>query len=258
MPTIVALLLALSLPAPGPVVRTWDVAGVAREAVIREPARRTEGAMPVVFDFHGHGGTARHSDRAHRLQEAWPEALVVSMQGLPSPGHLTDPEGKRAGWQRRPGDQGDRDLKFFDAALASLKQDYPIDARRVFVTGHSNGGAFVYLLWATRGDAIAACAPVATAGGPYLAKAGPKPLFHAVGRGDPLVKFAMQGRTLDLAKRLNGCDGPGEGWAEGCQRFPSQKGAPVVVYTHDGGHEYPAAAPDLIAKFFKEQAPKQP
>lgn len=170
MPASIVLPILLLVTAPGPVARTWDVDGVKREALIREPAKRTEGGIPVVFDFHGHGGTARNSDRVHHLHEAWPEALVVSMQGLPSPGHLTDAEGKKAGWQRRPGDQGDRDLKFFDAVLASLKRDYPIDGRRVYATGHSNGGAFVYLLWATRGDALAACAPVATAAGPYLAR----------------------------------------------------------------------------------------
>src|SRR6478672_3764464 len=51
--------------------------------------------VPLVFDFHGHGGKDRHAARSHRLHEAWPEAVVVYMQGLNTPGKLTDPEGKK-------------------------------------------------------------------------------------------------------------------------------------------------------------------
>ncbi|MEI9864297.1 MAG: hypothetical protein WDN00_07025 [Limisphaerales bacterium] len=43
-------------------------------------------------------------------------------------------------------------MKFFDAVLARLKQDYKVDAKRIYCTGHSNGGGFTYLLWLARGD----------------------------------------------------------------------------------------------------------
>jgi polyhydroxybutyrate depolymerase len=66
-------------------------------------------------------------------------------------------------WQKTFGDQNDRDLKFFDAVLATLKKDCRIDEKRVYATGHSNGGAFTYLLWAARGDVFAAVAPCAAA-----------------------------------------------------------------------------------------------
>jgi polyhydroxybutyrate depolymerase len=178
------------------------------------------------------------------------------MQGLNTPGKLTDPEGKRSGWQHGPGDQKDRDLNFFDAVLASLKKDYPIDEKRIYATGHSNGGGFTYLLWAKRGDTFAACAPVAAAAGLYFPGAKPKPLFHAASEKDPLVTFAMQQRTLDHVKKLNGCDQQGEEWAKGCLRYPSKNGNSVVVYLHDEGHKYPEATPALIVKFFQEHAKK--
>ena len=250
----IAIVLLLAAPPGSPAHRTWEVGGATREATIHGPARQAEGRVALVFDFHGHGGTAAQAARSHRLHEAWPEAVVVYMQGLKTPGRLTDPEGKRTGWQAAPGDQDDRDLKFFDAVLASMKEDYPVDPRRVFATGHSNGGAFVYLLWATRGDSLAACAPVAAAAGPYFLRAKPKPVFHAVGLADPLVRPAMQQRTLDRVKQLNGCDGPPERWAEGATLYPSKGGTPVVAYTHDGGHEYPREAPGLITRFFRDQA----
>ncbi len=59
---------------------------------------------------------------------------------------------------------------------------------------------------------------VAAAAGLYFTNAKPKPLFHAASEQDPLVKFAMQQRTLDRVKRLNGCVTQGEAWAPGCLR----------------------------------------
>jgi polyhydroxybutyrate depolymerase len=176
------------------------------------------------------------------------------MQGLPTPGKLTDPEGKRTGWQHGPGDQADRDLKFFDAVLASMKKDFPIDESRIYSTGHSNGGAFTYLLWAKRGETFAAFAPSAASAGLYFLEAKPKPLFHAASEKDPLVKYAMQERTLDRIKKLNGTDTKGEEWAKGCLKYSSKNGPPVVIYLHDEGHKYPANTPELIVKFLKEQA----
>jgi polyhydroxybutyrate depolymerase len=234
--------------------RSWDVDGVRREALVHVPAKRTDAKLPLVFDFHGHGGTAKNAAKTHRIHEVWPDAVVVYPQGLNTPGKLTDPEGKRAGWQSGPGDQKDRDLRFFDAVLASMKKDYSIDDKRIYSTGHSNGGAFTYLLWAKRGDVFAAFAPVAAAAGPYFAEAKPKPLFHAASEKDPLVTFAMQDRTLDRVKKLDDCAAKGEEWAKGCLRYPSKIGAPVVVFLHDEGHRYPPQAPELIVKFFKEEA----
>ncbi len=245
-----AVLLFVTAQEPTP--RTWEVDGVTREALVYAPSKESDGKVPLVFDFHGHGGTARHAARKHHFHETWPEAVVVYMQGLKTPGKLTDREGKRSGWQSGPGDQDDRDLIFFDAVLASLKQDYPIDEKRIYATGHSNGGAFTYLLWAKRGDTFAAFAPVAAAAGMYFVDAKPKPVFHAASEKDPLVRFAMQKRTLDRVKKLNGCNNHGTDWADGCLSYSSKDGPPVVIYLHGEGHRYPDSTPALIVKFFKE------
>jgi polyhydroxybutyrate depolymerase len=251
--TATVLLLA---PAEDPTARTWVVDGVKREALVCTPLKKTEGKVPLVFDFHGHGGTARHAARTHHFHKTWPEAIVVDMQGLNTPGKLTDPKGNRSGWQSGPGDQKDRDLHFFDAVLESMKKDHRIDENRIYSTGHSNGGAFTYLLWAKRGATFAAFAPVAAAAGLYLVSAKPKPLFHAASEKDRLVTFAMQQRTLDRVKKLNGCADKGEDWAKGCRRYSSKNGTPVVIYLHDEGHKYPKATPALIVKFFQEQLKK--
>jgi polyhydroxybutyrate depolymerase len=239
-----------------PTARTWVVDGVKREAHVFAPSKKTDGKVPLVFDFHGHGGTAKHAARTHHIHTNWPEAVVVYMQGSNTPGKLTDPDGKKSGWQSGPGDQKDRDLKFFDAVLASMKKDFPIDEQRIYATGHSNGGAFTYLLWTKRGDTFAAFAPVAAAAGLYFKEAKPKPLFHAASEKDPLVTFAMQQRTLDHAKKLNGCGDKGEEWDKGCLRYSSKGGMPIVIYLHDEGHRYPEATPGLVVKFFQENMKK--
>lgn len=255
MTSLIAVLIVSAQPAPAP-TRTWDVDGVKREALVFAPTKKTSGKVPLVFDFHGHGGTARNAARMHHIHETWSEALVVYMQGLNTPGRLTDPEGKRTGWQATPGDQKDRDLKFFDEVLASMKKDYSIDEDRIYATGHSNGGAFTYLLWAKRGEVFAAFAPVAAPAGPYFADAKPKPLFHGASEKDPLVNIALQQRTIERVKKLNGTGDKGTDWAKGCLQYSSKNGPPVVVYLHDEGHKYPQPTPELIVKFFQEHVKK--
>lgn len=231
--------------------RTWMVGGVERVALLRIPEGAKATASPVVFAFHGHGGNARNAARSFRMHELWPEAIVVYMEGLPTPG-MTDPEGKKNGWQNREGQQGDRDLAFFDAVLASLRTDCRVDDRRIFATGHSNGGGFTYLLWRSRADVFAAFAPSA-AGGARLGTLAPKPAMHIAGKSDELVRFALQEKSMEAIKRANACDEQGQAWAADCTLYASKKGTPFVAFIHDGGHKYPSEAPALIVRFFKEQ-----
>ncbi|MDO8541332.1 MAG: prolyl oligopeptidase family serine peptidase [Opitutaceae bacterium] len=246
----VAMLVAVRA-ADAPERREWTVGGVAREALLHVPADAKTKPAPVVFVFHGHGGSMANSARTFAIHSLWPEAIVVYPQGLNTPGRLTDPEGKKPGWQHRAGDQGDRDLKFFDTVLAALRHEYQVDNRRVYSTGHSNGAGFTYLLWATRGDAFAAVAPSAAAT-TVQGMLKPKPVMHVAGRKDELVKFEWQEQTMIALRRLNQCGG-GRAWAEECTIYDSRVGAPVVTMIHPGTHAFPRSAPPLIVKFFKEQ-----
>lgn len=251
-----ALLLFVSLwagAAAADELRTMDftVDGVARTALVYLPPNIETNARPVVFVFHGHGGSARQAAHSFGIERYWPEAIVVYMQGLNTPGLLTDSQGKLPGWQSAVGDQGDRDLKFFDAVLARLKQEDQVDAKRIYCTGHSNGGGFTYLLWLARGEVFAALAPSAAAA-KYANKLTPKPALHLAGENDPLVKFAWQQLTMATVRKINGCAAVGESWAKQCTIYPSIHGTPLVTFIYPGGHELNSAAPALIVKFFKE------
>ena len=237
--------------ADAPARREWMVDGVAREALGAVPPHATTQATPVIFAFHGHGGTMGNAARAWAYATLWPDALVVYPQGLDTPGRLTDPTGNKAGWQSAAGEQGDRDLKFFDAMLASLRKDYHVDEQRIFATGHSNGGSFTYLLWAQRGDTFAAVAPSSAVDSKSFPKFKPKPVFHVAGESDPLVKFAWQKQMIAGLLRLNQCDVT-QPLKPGLVTHPSKIAAPVVTFIHPGGHEFPPEVPSLIVAFFKE------
>ena len=226
------------------------VAGVPRTALVHVPATATNLLMPVVFVFHGHGGNARQVARSFAMERQWPEAIGVYMQGLNTPGQLSDPSGNQLGWQAALGDQGDRDLKFFDAVLAQLKHDYQVDSKRIYATGHSNGGGFTYLLWRARGEVFAAVAPSAAAA-KYANQLAPKPALICGGKDDPLVKFAWQQRTMDAVVKLNRCATTGEPWAKSCTLYPSTNDTPLVTFIYPGGHQFNSESPALIAKFFK-------
>jgi polyhydroxybutyrate depolymerase len=229
----------------------FTVDGVARTALVHVPAAAGTNARPLVFVFHGHGGNARQAARSFAIERLWPEAIVVYMQGLNTPGQLTDPQGKQPGWQAAVGDQADRDLKYFDAVLARLKQENNVDAKRIYGTGHSNGGGFTYLLWLARGDVFAAVAPSAAAA-TYAKQLTPKPAMHLSGESDPLVKFAWQELTMAAVHKVNGCAATGAPWAGHCTIYPSAGGTPLVTFIYPGGHQFNPAAPALIVKFFKE------
>lgn len=253
---LVSWVIALVSAASGaPVERTWMVDGTERHALISVPDKHVVGRCPLVFVFHGHGGTMRHAARTLSVEKLWREALVVYPQGLPTPGAITDPEGTRPGWQKTLGDQGDRDLKFVDAMVATLMKEYPVDASRVFATGHSNGGAFTYLLWAERPSVFAAFAPSSgMLGRGARFPTEPRPVLHIAGRNDELVKFEWQEKAIALDLRINKCSKDGVPWPKGGKEAMihySKVNAPVITWIHQGGHRYPDGAMNAVVAFFK-------
>src|SRR5512143_4367545 len=91
----VALSAFLTDCAAGAKVMRWTIDGVAREALVFPP--KGGGKAPVVFAFHGHGANMCQAAGSMAFQKAWPEALVVYMQGLPTPSGI-DPFGLLRGW----------------------------------------------------------------------------------------------------------------------------------------------------------------
>jgi polyhydroxybutyrate depolymerase len=238
--------LIMSMLAPDTI--TITVGDLERTARVAVPTATAE-KVPVVFVFHGHGGTALAAQRSFKLEHHWPEALAIYPQGLPTPTQR-DPEGKRDGWNARSA-VDNRDIAFFDALLEWAKKTHGIDERRVYVTGHSNGGGFTYLLATQRGDKLAGVAP-SSAGPSQRAKEFPKiPVLHLGGEKDIIVPFASQERMVNALRDRFGLMEV-EPKIEGLTKTYRKDGTPeVVFFAHPGGHSLPVAAYPLIAEFFK-------
>jgi polyhydroxybutyrate depolymerase len=237
--------------------------GLTREARVYAPAKASKTPSPVLFAFHGHSshGTMEAAAKLFNYQKHWPQAIVVYMQGLPI-ASSTDPEGKKPGWQHAIGEVEDRDLKFFDRTLARLKQDYQVDDRRIYATGHSNGGGFTYLLWAARGNTFAAVAPCSASSATwhadrYLKDLQPMPALHVAGKKDTSTPYEAQKKLMEAIRKVNECESNGKPWHKVGTIYPSARGTPFVELSYNGGHEHWDEASPLIVQFFKEHARKK-
>jgi polyhydroxybutyrate depolymerase len=227
-----ALLMASAARADTLQHRTWNIDGQTREALVHLPAR-VAGA-PLILAFHGHGGTMGYAARRFHMHTLWPDAIVVYPQGLPT-STPRDRNGRMAGWQMFGGGRlPNRDLTFIDALLATAKTEWHVDPKRIYATGHSNGGGFTFALWGRRPDTFAALAPVAAAGQNLIAGARPCPLLQIGSPTDTLVSWKSQQAAFATAQRVNGAAAASE------------------FVTVRGGHAYPDEAPERIIAFFQK------
>jgi polyhydroxybutyrate depolymerase len=233
---------------------TWTIDGVQREALVFVPTVEPQGEKhPVILAFHGHGGHMQTTADQMEFQTIWPEAVVVYPQGLDTPPAVPRPHAGRApGWQLVPGDEGDRDLKFFDRMLDTMRQKFAVDNRRIYAAGFSIGAIFAYVLWAKRGTTLAALGTVAGRLWPPTALTSPLPVMQIVGLADPLVTLVWQAETIEADRKINNAPlEQGEPCGDCCVLFPSSVDAPVKALFHTGGHIYPPWASAEFVKFFK-------
>ena len=135
-----------------------------------------------------------------------------------------------------------------------------MDDARIYVCGHSNGGVFTYLLWAVRGNKLAAVAPVSSAFVPadLYKQARPVPALITNGESDTLVPIRAARDSITHAIQVNrGDPETSRAWDDGYLFYPpGSGGADLVTHVHPGGHPWPAGASAHIVRFFKEH-PKQ-
>lgn len=236
--------------APGVQRISLDVHGTRRTAVLRVPAD-LHAPAPLVFAFHGHGGSGTAFDRKMDVEGLWPDAIVVYPDGLVGHAGRTDPQGVRTGWQTRPGEAGDADVAFYDALRADLVSKLSVDQDRVYLMGHSNGSAFVSLLLDVRGGGVAATANLSAQPGQYLRTDPTRSMFMSMGRTDPIVPYANQHRSVPVAEQKLGVD-PSTVTVDGYLTIGHGRGnLELDVYDYPGGHEPPTEVPGLVVAFFR-------
>ncbi len=137
--------------------------GIRRSYVLRLPDESAlrSGQVPLVLVLHGGGGNAEHAERMTGFTDkARKEGFIVAYpegSGRFRDKLLTWNAGHCCGYAM---EQGADDVGFVGALVDKLIRDYPIDPRRVYVTGMSNGGMMAHRLGRELSGKIAAIAPV--------------------------------------------------------------------------------------------------
>ena len=241
-------------------LQKWDVDNVERTAWVHIPQLEEGDLVPLVFAWHGYGGSGQGISRGLKIHSLWPEAIVVYPQGLDLPSYF-NPRIKKPGWETRVGAEKNRDLKFFDIMLESFKKKNIVDENKIHSTGHSNGSAFTYVLLYERGNIFGS---IASSSGflskPYRGRFPPKiPILHLAGERDTVVLFDWQAPLIELLIKNNDWEGE-EPWGDHplCKIYLSKLNAPIVTYIHPGGHIMPRDTGKVFVNFLKAYAKKTP
>jgi polyhydroxybutyrate depolymerase len=194
-------------PKPGTASHTLTVDGRSRDYAIHVPAGTGTAPLPLVVQLHGGGGNNVNIEKQTGFYDLADQDhfLVASPDG--TGGKADRLLTWNAGWccGSALNNQVD-DVAFIGAMLDDLEAHYPVDPRRIYVTGFSNGAMMTYRLGCALADRIAAIAPVSGALD-----------FDGCAPARPLPLLAIHG-TADENVPYDGGKGSDEG-----RRFPSQK-----------------------------------
>lgn len=176
--------------------------GVDRKYILHVPPAY-DGAkpLPLVFDIHGY--TSRASEQVERSK--WDE--MADKEGFV----LIAPDGVGESWNagRCCGGNQQDDVKFIRDIVTKATTDLCIDSKRVYVSGHSNGGAMTYRLACEATELFAAVAPVA--GGMFMSVANcnpsrPIPVMSVRATGDTTVGIDSADDDLEEWLANDMCD----------------------------------------------------
>lgn len=222
----------------------------------------------IVIVLHGGGGNAANAERMSGMStKADKEGFIaVYPNGTPA-----RPNGQLLTWNawRCCGAALDRkvdDVSFIRAVVDDVARRYPVDRKRIYATGLSNGGMLSYRLGCEAGDLFAAIAPVAGALNSYDCTTGPKVsviAFHGTAdkhvlfdgghpessfdshvRADNAVAYAMQ--TWRKRDACEGRDVPERKGSIIHSAWKCEEGTAVELYAVEGGgHSWPGGQKGL-------------
>lgn len=193
---------------PGDYERTLPFDGAERRYLLHVPPGYAGTPAPLVVDLHGFTSNGEQ-------QRAISGMLAVSDAN----GFLVVyPDGLRNAWNAKLccGNRDVDDVGFLRAVIEAVAAETPVDRRRVYATGLSNGGAMTHRLACDAADVIAAAAPMAfpladlPATGCQPARA--IPVLTVMGLTDMLVRydggpFGSAPDTFRYWRDVNGCRG---------------------------------------------------
>jgi len=206
--------------AAGDSTRTLNVGGVDRTYVLHVPATYTgASAVPLLFDFHGLGGSGQAERNSSSFVAATQgEAVIMAFPSGTSDG---SGNGFNVGTCCASGD----DVGFTRAMVAEIESLACIDIKRIYATGFSNGGGMSHELACDAADIFAAVAPASfDFGEDNVDDCNPsRPISVVMQRGTADFAVPFEGgatpvtnrivfigaqATLDKWNELDGCTGP--------------------------------------------------
>jgi polyhydroxybutyrate depolymerase len=245
--------------------------GVRTYLVYLPTGYRADSPLPLVVAFHGGGGYATDMARASGLSRfAEPQNYVaVYPQGLQETWNTDEHDGSFV--ERSQAD----DVGFVGAILTQMKTRFVVDASRVYAAGFSKGGMFAYHVACKLPGVFAAaasvsgpmvtntCAPSATLSVLHIHGTADENAPWRGGRGlftDPRNAWPAPIDGLKAWADQDRCDAAAAarslapGWT--CSEFAHCGAGAAVSYclVDGGGHEWPPAAPGIIAAFFRQHA----
>jgi polyhydroxybutyrate depolymerase len=252
--------------AGGEGVETLSFGGLTRSYVLREPAQ-PRGTLPLVIVLHGGGGNAANAENMTGFTaKARKEGFIVVYPNGTGPLEdklLTWNAGHCCAYAMK---QDIDDVGFIDALIDELIARHPVDARRIYITGMSNGGMMTHRAGRELSGRIAAIAPVvATVFGDESKPAHPVPALIINGMLDENVPYqggapgGRGARSWDGTPALPALK-QAEFWAaaNGCKPTPDKdentmwilwrsacpSTADVLLYlVKDNGHAWPGGQP---------------
>jgi polyhydroxybutyrate depolymerase len=196
-----------------------QVGGIERHALLHLPARENNPIglaaqpLPLVIMLHGYGGSSanamretRWSDKAdaERFAVVYPDA--TRRQPNQPPSLRNNPQAWNDGSGRfHPAGQEVNDVEFIRSLIDELKKQQPIDPRRIYATGFSNGASMALRVGAELADRLTAIAPVA--GASWLENLQPVrgiSLMYLTGTADPLNPLEGGAPKLGRLSRAQG------------------------------------------------------
>ena len=177
---------------PGDYSVALNHSGRERSAIVHVPRRAAERQVfPVVLNFHGGGGHAANQKEYSLLDTVAESESFITVYpngtGRLSGRLLTWNAGTCCAYSviNKIDDVG-----FVRALIDNIAEKFPVDRRRIYATGMSNGGMMAHRLAAEASDVIAAVAPVA--GGmvlPMVTSARAVPVLHIHSVDDPRALY---------------------------------------------------------------------
>ncbi|HLF92783.1 MAG TPA: PHB depolymerase family esterase, partial [Planctomycetota bacterium] len=155
------------------------------------PSLPKDRPAPLVLVFHGGGGQGKQMEGFTGFSAlSDKEGFIV---GYPDGLEKNWYDGRVVEASRAHREKID-DLAFVDALIDEIGRRHPVDPKRIYATGISNGAFFSHWLAAHRSARIAAIAPVVGGMSPALAESfkpeGPVSVLILQGTEDPLVPYS--------------------------------------------------------------------